>query len=64
MSDSIQPDKPEKSRDLESKNIDSNAEFLYSLTSDRLQSQLQQIESLDTREPEGQSSTGKARGGM
>ena len=62
MSDSIQPDKPEKSRDLESKNIDSNAEFLYSLTSDRLQSQLQQIESLDTREPEGQSSTGEARG--
>jgi len=39
----------EKAQNKKSKILDSNANFLYTLTSNRLQSQLQQIDSLDSK---------------
>lgn len=40
---------PDKGRNEKSKALSANADFLYTLTSTRLQNQLQQIESLDSK---------------
>ena len=49
MNNSYESNKVDKARNEKTKVFDANANFLYTLTSNRLQNQLQQIDSLDSK---------------
>ena len=49
MDNSFKNNKPDKVQNENQETINANANFLYSLTSNRLQNQLQQIDSLDSK---------------